>query len=60
MPFQKVEKSIAIGSSKKQNNKQHVRFRVKKIQKDLQNLRKFVEKNFEYESNFANKVESFL
>ena len=30
---------------------------MKKFKKDLQNLRKFVEKNFEYvDHNFANKV----
>ena len=57
----KVEKSIMaprIGSSKKQNNKQHVPIiELKKFKKDLQNLRKFVEKNFEYvDHNFANKV----
>ena len=47
-----------IGSSKKQNNKQHVPIlELKKFKKDLQNLRKFVEKNFEYvDHNFANKV----
>ena len=31
--------------------------KIKKFKKDLQNLRKFVEKNFEYvDNNFANKV----
>ena len=43
---------------KLQNNQKKIpQLKIKKFKKDLQNLRKFVENNFEYvEQNFANKV----
>ena len=57
---QKVEKSIMaprIANTKFQNNNNVSSLEIKNFKKDLQNLRKFVEKNFEYvEHNFANKV----
>ncbi len=57
----KVEKSIMaprVANLKLQNNqKKTPQLKIKKFKKDLQNLRKFVEKNFEYvDNNFANKV----
>ena len=57
----KVEKSIMaprIANSKLQAKQKTIpHLEIKKFKKDLQNLRKFVEKNFEYvEDNFANKV----
>tara|TARA_B100000900_G_scaffold198185_1_gene167924 strand:- start:321 stop:743 length:423 start_codon:yes stop_codon:yes gene_type:complete len=57
----KVEKSIMaprIANSKLNNNiKKIPQLEIKKFKKDLENLRKFVEKNFEYvDHNFANKV----
>ncbi len=57
----KVEKSIMaprVVNSKMQNKKNEISINeMKKFKKDLQNLRKFVEKNFEYvDHNFANKV----
>ena len=57
---QKVEKSIMaprMANTKFQNNNNVSSLEIKNFKKDLQNLRKFVEKNFEYvEHNFANKV----
>ena len=57
----KVEKSIMaprIANSNIQNEQKDINLSdMKKFKKDLQNLRKFVEKNFEYvDHNFANKV----
>ena len=57
----RVEKSIMspmISNSKLKNNQKKTQhLEIKKFKKDLQNLRKFVEKNFEYvDHNFANKV----
>ncbi len=57
----KVEKSIMaqrVVNFKLQNNQKKIpQLKIKKFKKDLQNLRKFVEKNFEYvDNNFANKV----
>jgi len=57
----KVEKSIMaprVVNSKIQIEKNEISINeMKKFKKDLQNLRKFVEKNFEYvDHNFANKV----
>ncbi len=57
----KVEKSIMaprIAHSKLQNKQKKIpQLEIKKFKKDLENLRKFVEKNFEYiDHNFANKV----
>ena len=57
----KVEKSIMaprVVNLKLQNNQKKIpQLKIKKFKKDLQNLRKFVEKNFEYvDNNFANKV----
>ncbi len=57
----KVEKSIMaprVANLKLQNNQKKIPLlKIKKFKKDLQNLRKFVEKNFEYvDNNFANKV----
>ncbi len=57
----KVEKSIMaprVANLKLQNNQKKIpQLKIKKFKKDLQNLRKFVEKNFEYvDNNFANKV----
>ena len=47
-----------VVNSKMQNKKNEISINeMKKFKKDLQNLRKFVEKNFEYvDHNFANKV----
>ena len=46
-----------IANTKFQNNNNVSSLEIKNFKKDLQNLRKFVEKNFEYvEHNFANKV----
>ena len=47
-----------VANLKKQNKTKKISpLEMKKFKKDLQNLRKFVEKNFEYvEQNFANKV----
>ena len=57
----KVEKSIMaprVANLKLQNKQKKIpQLKIKKFKKDLQNLRKFVEKNFEYvDNNFANKV----
>ena len=57
----RVEKSIMspmISNSKLKNNQKKIQhLEIKKFKRDLQNLRKFVEKNFEYvDNNFANKV----
>ena len=57
----KIEKSIMaprIANFKSQHKQKTIpHLEIKKFKKDLQNLRKFVEKNFEYvEHNFANKV----
>ena len=57
----KVEKSIMaprVVNSKMQNKQNEIsNIELKKFKKDLQNLRKFVEKNFEYvDHNFANRV----
>ena len=57
----KVEKSIMaprVVNSKMQNKQNEIsNIELKKFKKDLQNLRKFVEKNFEYVGhNFANRV----
>tara|TARA_B100001564_G_C20486901_1_gene599756 strand:+ start:28 stop:450 length:423 start_codon:yes stop_codon:yes gene_type:complete len=57
----KVEKSIMaprIAQSKLQNKQKKIpQLEIKKFKKDLENLRKFVEKNFEFiDHNFANKV----
>ena len=56
-----VEKSImspSVTNSKKKIKQPKVpQLEIKKFKKDLENLRKFVEKNFEYvDHNFANKV----
>ena len=57
----KVEKSImsprVVNSKTKIKQKQISNIEMKNFKKDLQKLRKFVEKNFEYvEHNFAKKV----
>lgn len=57
----KVEKSIMaprVANLKLQDKQKKIpQLKIKKFKKDLQNLRKFVEKNFEYvDNNFANKV----
>tara|TARA_Y100000992_G_scaffold284959_1_gene235536 strand:+ start:595 stop:1017 length:423 start_codon:yes stop_codon:yes gene_type:complete len=57
----KVEKSIMapriVNSKSEVKEKEISTLEVKKIKKNLQDLRKFVEKNFEYvDHNFANKV----
>ena len=57
----KIEKSIMsprIGTQAKNKFKSNTSIsQVKKLKKELQDLRKFVEKNFEFvEENFANKV----
>ena len=56
-----VEKSIMspriLNSRDLKNQNKISNIKMKNFKKDLQNLRKFVEKNFEYvEHNFANKV----
>ncbi len=56
-----VEKSImspSVTNSKKKIKQPKVpQLEIKKFKKDLENLRKFVEKNFEYvDHNFADKV----
>ena len=47
-----------VANLKLQNKQKKIpHLKMKKFKKDLQNLRKFVEKNFEYvDHNFANKV----
>ena len=57
----KIEKSIMaprISNPNLQKKQKDITLlEMKKFKKDLQNLRKFVEKNFEYvDHNFANKV----
>ena len=57
----KIEKSIMaprIANPNLQNKQKDISLlEMKKFKKDLQNLRKFVERNFEYvDHNFANKV----
>ena len=50
--------SPSVANSKKKIKQTKVpQIQIKKFKKDLENLRKFVEKNFEYvDHNFANKV----
>ena len=56
-----VEKSIMspriLNSKPKRSSKSHIQRKSSSIKKDLQNLRKFVETNFEFVGqNFASKV----
>ncbi len=57
----KVEKSImspgVLNNRETQKKTNYPNIEIKNFKKDLQNLRKFIEKNFDYvENNFANKV----